>query len=39
MTDQSDFNKFKRAVTTELSHTEFYGGVNENDGPKPERES
>jgi hypothetical protein len=39
MTDQSDFDKFKTAVTTELSHTEFYGGADENDDAAPERDS
>jgi hypothetical protein len=36
--DESDFKKFKKAVTTELSGTEFYGGADEDDDADSERE-
>jgi len=29
LNDDADFNKFKQAVTSELSNTEFHGGTEE----------
>jgi hypothetical protein len=38
LVDESDFEKFKKALTTELSGIVFYGGVDEGDDAEGERE-